>query len=155
MQLLVINRYFIIRCCYSDIYCDIINNVSLHIGKPQPYDKNITIGIADTTGIDFSTTVIAYPEPDFQLENENGTMNNRMTGSISRNAVNNFTIHLNQTVVEQRDFGSYQLKVTNLYGEARIQINVLPQSEYDTNVFFLKQVHLCKVLTYIIYCLQE
>lgn len=51
-------------------------------------------------------------------------------GRLTRNAVNNFTIHYNQTVVEQDDFGTYHLFVSNAFGETTVFFNVLPQSKY-------------------------
>lgn len=100
-----------------------------HIGKPTPDKNNITLGITDVTGIEFSTIVIAYPEPKYTLENENRTTNTRMMDSITRNAINNFTIHFNQTIVEQSDYGSYYLKLSNSFGTTTVFINVLPQSK--------------------------
>lgn len=84
--------------------------------------------MTDTSGIDFSTTVIAYPEPRYELRYENGTTSNKMMGSVTRNAVNNFTIRLNQTSVEQADFGTYRLIVSNPFGETAVVLNVVPQS---------------------------
>lgn len=54
-----------------------------------------------------------------------------MMKSITRNAVNNFTIHISQAVVNQSDFGVYHLNVWNLFGELTVIVNVLPQSKYD------------------------
>lgn len=95
------------------------------------YNTNFTLGVTDTTGINFSTIVIAYPEPLITLEYENGTESDQMVKSISGNAVNNFTIHISQAVVNQSDFGIYHLKVRNLFGEITVIVNVIPQSEYD------------------------
>lgn len=90
--------------------------------------------MTDTSGIDFSTTVIAYPEPLYELRYENGTTNNKMMGSITRNAVNNFTIRLNQSSVEQTDFGTYRLLVSNPFGEKVVVLNVVPISEFLCNL---------------------
>lgn len=90
--------------------------------------------MTDTSGIDFSTTVIAYPEPLYELRYENGTTNNKMMGSITRNSVNNFTIRLNQTSVEQTDFGTYRLLVSNPFGEKVVVLNVVPISEFLCNL---------------------
>lgn len=98
-------------------------------GRPIPDITNITLGVTDTTGIDFSTTVIAFPEPQYVLEDKNGTRNTQMTNTLYRNAVNNFTVGFNQTVVNQSDYGTYNLKISNLFGEAIVQVNVLPQSK--------------------------
>lgn len=89
----------------------------------------INVGVTDTIGIDFSVTVIAYPEPEYKLEHDNETKNTEMMDSVTRNAVNNFTIHFNQTVVTQSDYGNYHLRVMNVYGEATVFVNVIPQSE--------------------------
>lgn len=97
-------------------------------GKPQSYKKKFTIGVTDTTGIDFSTFVIAYPEPSIKLEYENGSVSDQMMKSISRNAVNNFTIHISQAVLNQSNFGVYHLKVWNSFGEVTMIVNVIPQS---------------------------
>lgn len=104
--------------------------IFLILGKPQSFKRNITLGVSDTTGIAFSMTVIAYPEPLYELRYDNGTKNTRMVDSISRIAVNNFTIHFKQTVVEQDDYGIYHLLVSNTFGESIVILNVLPQSKY-------------------------
>lgn len=100
-------------------------------GKPRSYKTNFTLGVTDTTGIDFSTFVIAYPEPLIKLEYENGTESDQMMKRINGNAVNNFTIHISQTVVNQSDFGVYHLKVWNSFGTLTVIVNVIAQSEYD------------------------
>lgn len=66
-----------------------------------------------------------------KLEYENGIESVQMMKSIDRNAVNNFTIHISQAVVNQSDFGIYYLKVWNLFGELTVIVNVIPQSKYD------------------------
>lgn len=66
-----------------------------------------------------------------KLEYENGTETDQMMKSINRNAVNNFTIHISQAVVNQSDFGVYYLKVWNSFGELTVIVNVIPQSKYD------------------------
>lgn len=66
-----------------------------------------------------------------KLEYENGIESVQMMKSIDRNAVNNFTIHISQAVVNQSDFGIYYLKVLNLFGELTVIVNVIPQSKYD------------------------
>lgn len=100
------------------------------VGKPKPDRKNITLGVTDQSGIEFSTTVIAYPEPWYNLNNENGTTNIKMQYTLTRNAVNNFTINFNQTVVGQNDYGSYYLRIFNTFGETIVIVNVIPQSKY-------------------------
>lgn len=86
--------------------------------------------MTDSTGIEFSTTVIAYPEPQYELKRDNGTLDDQMMHSLTANAVNSFTIHFIQTVVNKSDFGLYRLKVGNLYGEIIVFVNVLPRSKY-------------------------
>lgn len=54
-----------------------------------------------------------------------------MMKGINRNAVNNFTIHISQAVVNQSDFGVYHLKVWNSFGELTVIVNVIPRSKYD------------------------
>lgn len=102
----------------------------LILGKPRSFKRNITLGVSDATGIAFSITVIAYPEPLYELRYDNGTRNTRMDASISSIAVNNFTIYFKQTVVEQDDYGIYHLLVSNAFGESTVILNVLPQSKY-------------------------
>lgn len=116
--------------------CDIL---ILFSGKPQS-DNNITLGVTDTTGIEFFATVIAHPEPQYELEFENGTKINRFANSIALNAVNNFTIHFNQTTVEQSDYGVYRLRVYNSFGEIYIFVNVIPQSKFIFN-YLLISIH--------------
>lgn len=106
------------------------------------YKTNFTLGVTDTTGINFSTIVIAHPEPSIELEYENGTVPDQMMKSIIRNAVNNFTIRISQAVVNQSDFGVYHLKVRNLFGETIVIVNVIPQSEYDQ---FYDNYYFCEV----------
>lgn len=108
----------------------IVQYIFLILGKPHLFKRNVTLGVSDTIGIAFSMTVIAYPEPLYELRYDNGTRNTRMVSSISRNAVNNFTIHFKQTVVEQDDYGIYHLLVNNALGESIVILNVLPQSKY-------------------------
>lgn len=66
-----------------------------------------------------------------ELVYENGTVPDQMKKSISINAVNNFTIHISQAVVNQSDFGVYHLKVWNSFGEITVIVNVIPRSEYN------------------------
>lgn len=105
-------------------------NKSWLVGKPKPDRKNITLGVTDQSGIEFSTTVIGYPEPLYDLKNENGTKNIKMKGTSTWNAVNNFTIHFNQTTVDQNDYGSYNLTIYNIFGKTIVIVNVIPQSKY-------------------------
>lgn len=99
--------------------------------KPKPDRKNITLGVTDQSGIEFSTTVIGYPEPWYALKNENGTTNIKMKDTFTRNAVNNFTIFFNQTTVDQNDYGTYNLTINNTFGETIVIVNVIPQRSPD------------------------
>lgn len=99
--------------------------------KPKPDRKNITLGVTDQSGIEFSTTVISFPEPGYNLKNENGTINIKMKDTFTRNAVNNFTIHFNQTIVDHDDYGSYSLTIYNTFGETNVIVNVIPQRKPD------------------------
>lgn len=105
------------------------------VGKPKPDRKNITLGVTDQSGIEFSTTVISFPEPGYNLKNENGTINIKMKDTFTRNAVNNFTIHFNQTIVDHDDYGSYSLTIYNTFGETNVIVNVIPQSKYKSYFF--------------------
>lgn len=95
--------------------------------KPRSIKTNFTLGVTDTTGIEFSTLVTAYPEPEFELKPEIGTINNQMTSSMKRNGINNFTIHLSQAVVNQSSLGIYHLIITNAFGNITIFVNVISQ----------------------------
>lgn len=92
--------------------------------------KNTTIGISDDTrSFAFSTTVIAYPRPIYAVWFGNGTTKNGIFYNMTVNAINNFTVQLNKTTVEEADFGTYHLNISNTFGEALIHINVIPQSK--------------------------
>lgn len=86
--------------------------------------------MTDTTGIEFSSTIIAYPKPQYELQYENGSKNNQMMDSVITNAVYNYTILYNQTVVNQDDYGTFYLRVNNSYGETTVYVNVIAQSKY-------------------------
>ena len=92
-------------------------------------DKNITLGVTDTSGIEFSTTVIAYPEPQCEVTYVNGTKNDRMIVRLTRNTENNFTIHLNQTSIFLEDYGTHLLKISNPFGRTTVFLSVIPQSK--------------------------
>ncbi|XP_062603323.1 uncharacterized protein LOC134265101 [Saccostrea cucullata] len=94
--------------------------------KPHEH-RNITLGIADEIGIEFSTTIIAYPEPQYVLKYINGTTNTNMARFIFRNAINNFTISYTKKTVLQSDFGIYVLEIMNSFGISRIFIEVIPR----------------------------
>nr|XP_022287393.1 hemicentin-1-like isoform X3 [Crassostrea virginica] len=95
--------------------------------KPVSDVSNITLGVTDDTGIVFSTTVIAYPRPQYALLFENGTKTRDILDSIDVNAINNFTIHFNKTRIKQDDLGFYRLYINNTFGETVIYVAVLPQ----------------------------
>ena len=99
------------------------------IGKPMPDIRNITLGVSDDTGFAFSTTVIAYPKPSYVVLFGNSTSNNEIWNSMTVNAINNFTVHLNKTTVKQDDYGTYHLNITNSFGGSSIYVNVVPQSK--------------------------
>lgn len=91
------------------------------------------MGVTETTGIVFSVTVMAYPEPQYELKFENRTISNEMQDSIYGITVNKFTIHFEQKEVKQSDYGTYHLHVRNRFGIETVFINVLPQSK--TSIF--------------------
>lgn len=118
----------------ADYYITNYNKTWL-VGKPKPDRKSITLGVTDQSGIEFSTTVISFPEPRYYLKNENGTSNIKMMNTFTRNAVNNFTIHYYQTIVDNNDYGSYNLTINNTFGETIVIVNVIPQSKYKSYFF--------------------
>lgn len=113
-------------CCRLDV----MHNNQIILGKPQTYDTNITLGVTGTTGIEFEITVIAYPEPDYKLNYGNGTRNIHIGNKFIRNSVNNFTVFYNQTIVNQEDYGTYYLTISNAYGETNVSVNILPQRKH-------------------------
>lgn len=108
-------------------------------GMPKPETTHITLGVTDTTGIDFSVTVLAYPSPQYELQRENGTVDNIMQKSIYMNAMNNFTLRFQKNIIYQSDFGIYHLIVSNPFGVATIFILVLPQSKISVFRFNIKE----------------
>lgn len=122
-----------------------MHNNQIFVGKPQSYDTNITLGVTGTTGIEFEINVIAYPEPDYELNYGNGTRNIHIANRFIRNSVNNFTLFFNQTIVNQEDYGTYYLIISNSYGETNVSVNILPQRKYfnltkTVNITFVTQV---------------
>uniref|UniRef100_A0A8W8P1S0 Uncharacterized protein n=1 Tax=Magallana gigas TaxID=29159 RepID=A0A8W8P1S0_MAGGI len=95
--------------------------------KPTPDISKITLGVTCTTGIEFSTTIIAYPEPQYELQYENGTRNGQMITTITENEVNNFTVRISQDVVEKSSFGVYHLRASNIFGETTVTVNIIKQ----------------------------
>lgn len=88
----------------------------------MPDNTNITIGVTCTTEIEFSTTIIAYPEPLYELQYENGTKNTQMMSY-------NFTAHFSQTVTDQSTFGIYYLRMDNMIGKSTVIVNVIEKSK--------------------------
>ena len=109
--------------------CKILYVLALFVGRPIPLDYNITLGVTDTSGIEFSTTVIAYPRPQYVLKYDNGTTNSKPTGTLITNGVNNFTFNFNQTVVKNSDFGTYHLNISNQLGQTIVFVDIIPQSK--------------------------
>lgn len=99
------------------------------IGKPMSDKTNITLGVTCTTGIEFSSTIIAYPKPVFEMQYETGITTTQMMIYITRNAVNNFTVRFRQTVIEQSSFGLYYLRMSNIFGESTVIVHVIEQSK--------------------------
>lgn len=99
------------------------------IGKPTPDITNITLGVTCTTGIELSTTIIAYPKPFYELQYENGTRNGQMITTITENEVNNFTVRIRQDVVKKSSFGVYHLRAINIFGETTVIVNIIKQSK--------------------------
>ena len=95
----------------------------------MPDINNITLGVSDDTGFTFSTTVIAYPKPSYVVLFEKSTNNNGIWDSMTVNTINNFTVHLNKTTVNQADYGIYLLNITNSFGISTIHVDVVPQSK--------------------------
>lgn len=108
-------------------------------GMPKPERTRITLGVTDTTGIDFSVKVTAYPSPQYELQREDGAIDNTMQNSIYMNAVNNFTLRFQKNITYQSDFGIYHLIVSNPFGVATIFILVLPQSKISVFPFNIKK----------------
>lgn len=83
------------------------------------------------------------------MKNENGTTNIKMKDTFTMNAVNNFTIHFNQTIVDNNDYGSYNLTIYNTFGKTIVIVNVIPQSKYKSFFFIYGEcVYVC--ITYIL-----
>ncbi|XP_052691740.1 synaptogenesis protein syg-2-like [Crassostrea angulata] len=99
--------------------------------KPTPDITNITLAVSCTTGIKFSTIIIAYPEPQYELQYENGTRNDQMITTITENKVNNFTVRIRQHAVEKSSFGVYYLRASNMFGEKTVTVNVIKQRKPD------------------------
>ena len=95
----------------------------------MPDVNNKTLGVSDEKGFAFSTSVIAYPQPRYVVLFGNSTNYNGIGNTMTVNAINNFTVHINKTNVKQADYGTYQIHVTNSFGGSTIYVNVVPQSK--------------------------
>nr|XP_022313604.1 B-cell receptor CD22-like [Crassostrea virginica] len=100
--------------------------------KPTTEKTYVSVGITDTSGIRFSSIIIAYPLPQYVLEYEDGTKINGMTDTLTWNSVNNFTIHFNKSDAKPRDYGLYRLRLSNVFGNTVIYVNVFPQRKPDS-----------------------
>lgn len=94
-------------------------------------NKKIILGVTGNTGLNFSIMVIAYPEPQYELEYENGTRNDKFIESITKNGVNNYTINFHQKTVRECDYGTYHLMIRNSYGISTIKVNIFKVSKYS------------------------
>uniref|UniRef100_K1QLL3 Uncharacterized protein n=1 Tax=Magallana gigas TaxID=29159 RepID=K1QLL3_MAGGI len=117
-------------CCQT-IYAT-SNYVNFSVkGKPWVANSNVTLGVTDTAVLNCSVIVIAFPEPQYELNYINGTRNTHMMHTITRNTINNFSINFNQKSVNECDRGTYHLKIWNLYGETTIIVNIFKQRKPD------------------------
>uniref|UniRef100_K1S1L6 Hemicentin-1 n=1 Tax=Magallana gigas TaxID=29159 RepID=K1S1L6_MAGGI len=99
--------------------------------KPMPDTMYIILGVTCTTRIEFSTTLMAYPEPFLELQYENGTKNDQMKINITEIKVNNFSIRIRQDGFEENNFGVYHLRASNNFGETTVIVNVIKQRKPD------------------------
>ena len=113
-----------------------------NVGKPTTEKTNISVGVGDSSGLEFSSTVIAYPQPQYVVEYEDGTKNDGMTDTLTWKSVNNFSIHFKKNVANPCDYGLYQLRISNVFGNTVIYVNVFPKSMKKIinlcSLFFLK-----------------
>ncbi|XP_078332852.1 hemicentin-1-like isoform X2 [Crassostrea virginica] len=100
--------------------------------KPTTEKTNVSVGITDTSGIRFSSIIIAYPLPHYVLDYEDGTKINGMTDTLTWNSINNFTISFNKSDAKPRDYGLYHLRLSNVFGNTVIYVNVFPQRKPDS-----------------------
>ena len=111
------------------MYLKIENDVCIFLGKPTTVKTYVSVGITNTSGIRFSSIIIAYPLPQYVLEYEDGTKINGMTDTLTWNSINNFTISFNKSDAKPRDYGLYRLRLSNVFGNTVIYVNVFPQSK--------------------------
>ncbi|XP_078310218.1 contactin-5-like isoform X2 [Crassostrea virginica] len=98
--------------------------------KPTIIDDGITIAITKASRrILFSTTVIAYPEPQYNLKYKNGTLNNEMKVNLHKNAMNNFTIFCEQQFIREIASVTYSLEFGNFLGSSTILVHILKQGK--------------------------
>ena len=95
------------------------------------------MGITDTSGIIFSSIIIAYPLPHYVLEYEDGTKIHGMTDTLTWNSVNNFTISFKKSDAKPRDYGIYHIRLSNVFGNTVIYVNVFPQSKNKIMVMLI------------------
>ena len=100
-----------------------------YVGKPTTERTNVSVGITDTSGITFSSIIIAFPLPQYVLEYEDGTKTKGMTDTLTWNSVNIFTIHFNKSDAKPSDYGLYYLRINNVFGNTLVYVNVFPQSK--------------------------
>nr|XP_022317747.1 hemicentin-2-like [Crassostrea virginica] len=100
--------------------------------KPTTEKTNVSVGITDTSGIRFSSIIIAYPLPHYVLDYEDGTKINGMTDTLTWNSINNFTISFSKSDAKPRDYGLYHLRLSNVFGNTVIYVNVFPQRKPDS-----------------------
>nr|XP_022287398.1 basement membrane-specific heparan sulfate proteoglycan core protein-like isoform X2 [Crassostrea virginica] len=97
--------------------------------KPISDINNITLEVLDDTGFAFSTTIIAYPKPDYVLMTDDGTISNGIEHNMTVNAVNNYTIYITKTSVKPGEYGKFVIYVNNAFGETSISVNLVPQKK--------------------------
>uniref|UniRef100_A0A8W8NKS0 Uncharacterized protein n=1 Tax=Magallana gigas TaxID=29159 RepID=A0A8W8NKS0_MAGGI len=99
--------------------------------KPMVDNKKINLGVTGNTGLNFSIMVIAYPEPQYELEYENGTRNDEFIESITKHAVNYYTINFHHKTLRECDYGTYHLMIRNSYGLSTVKVNIFKQRKPD------------------------
>nr|XP_022303134.1 titin-like isoform X2 [Crassostrea virginica] len=98
--------------------------------KPTPQNAEITFAIPEIPAkVEWSTIVIAYPEPRFTVKYINGTNNSRISMSLSKNSLNNFTIHCEQQVDQGNHLGTFYLEVSNILGSSEILLHIVKQGK--------------------------
>lgn len=67
-------------------------------------------------------------------------MSNGIEHSLTVNAVNKFTVHLNKIIVKRTYYGMYHLHINNTFGETIIYVSLIPKSELS--IKFIMFYHL-------------